>query len=112
LLVAGLFWEKSTAGWWLISQANRLPVLRSCSVLTVAASSSTLLFPRASTPPSASPCSPACFAPLLDVYRVIILQSKSNSKRLAKMTWLAKFWKKSQKHSSNRLAIYPTSYPN
>jgi hypothetical protein len=23
LLVAGLFWEKSTAGWWLISQANR-----------------------------------------------------------------------------------------
>jgi hypothetical protein len=23
-LVAGLFWEKSTAGWWLISQANRL----------------------------------------------------------------------------------------
>jgi hypothetical protein len=24
LLVAGLFWEKSTAGWWLISQANRI----------------------------------------------------------------------------------------
>jgi hypothetical protein len=24
LLVAGLLWEKSTAGWWLISQANRL----------------------------------------------------------------------------------------
>jgi hypothetical protein len=23
LMVAGLFWEKSTAGWWLISQANR-----------------------------------------------------------------------------------------
>jgi hypothetical protein len=23
LLVAGLFWEKSTVGWWLISQANR-----------------------------------------------------------------------------------------
>jgi hypothetical protein len=23
LLVAGLFWEKSTAGWWLISQTNR-----------------------------------------------------------------------------------------
>jgi hypothetical protein len=23
LLVAGLFWEKSTASWWLISQANR-----------------------------------------------------------------------------------------
>jgi hypothetical protein len=23
LLVAGLVWEKSTAGWWLISQANR-----------------------------------------------------------------------------------------
>jgi hypothetical protein len=22
LLVAGLFWEKSTAGWWLISQTN------------------------------------------------------------------------------------------
>jgi hypothetical protein len=21
--VAGLFWEKSTAGWWLISQMNR-----------------------------------------------------------------------------------------
>jgi hypothetical protein len=26
LLVADLFWEKSTAGWWLISQANRLEV--------------------------------------------------------------------------------------
>jgi hypothetical protein len=24
LLVAGSFWEKSTAGWWLISRANRL----------------------------------------------------------------------------------------
>jgi hypothetical protein len=24
LLVAGLFWEKSTAGWWLISRANSL----------------------------------------------------------------------------------------
>jgi hypothetical protein len=24
LLVAGLFWEKSTAGWWLISRKNRL----------------------------------------------------------------------------------------
>jgi hypothetical protein len=24
LLVADLFWEKSTVGWWLISQANRL----------------------------------------------------------------------------------------
>jgi hypothetical protein len=24
LLVAGLFWMKSTAGWWLISRANRL----------------------------------------------------------------------------------------
>jgi hypothetical protein len=23
LLVAGLFWEKSTAGWWLINQTNR-----------------------------------------------------------------------------------------
>jgi hypothetical protein len=23
LLVAGLFWEKNTVGWWLISQANR-----------------------------------------------------------------------------------------
>jgi hypothetical protein len=23
LLVAGLFWEKSTAAWWLISQTNR-----------------------------------------------------------------------------------------
>jgi hypothetical protein len=23
LLVAGLLWEKSTAVWWLISQANR-----------------------------------------------------------------------------------------
>jgi hypothetical protein len=40
------------------------------------------------------------------------VSAKSNSKRLVKMTWLAKFWKKSQKHSSNRLAIYPTSYPN
>jgi beta-lactamase regulating signal transducer with metallopeptidase domain len=38
---------------------------------------------------------------------------KSNSKRLAKMTWVAKFWgKKSQKHSSNRLVICPTSYPD
>jgi hypothetical protein len=26
LLVAGSFWEKSTAGWWLISRANRLEV--------------------------------------------------------------------------------------
>jgi hypothetical protein len=26
LLVAGSFWEKSTAGWWLISRANRLLV--------------------------------------------------------------------------------------
>jgi hypothetical protein len=26
LLVAGLFWSKSTVGWWLISQANRLLV--------------------------------------------------------------------------------------
>jgi hypothetical protein len=24
--VAGLFWEKSTAGWWLISQANRVTI--------------------------------------------------------------------------------------
>jgi hypothetical protein len=24
LLVAGSSWEKSTAGWWLISRANRL----------------------------------------------------------------------------------------
>jgi hypothetical protein len=24
LLVADSFWEKSTAGWWLISRANRL----------------------------------------------------------------------------------------
>jgi hypothetical protein len=24
LMVAGLFREKNTAGWWLISQANRL----------------------------------------------------------------------------------------
>jgi hypothetical protein len=24
LLVAGSFWEKSTAGWWLISRANRV----------------------------------------------------------------------------------------
>jgi hypothetical protein len=24
--LAGLFWEKSTAGWWLISQMNRLLV--------------------------------------------------------------------------------------
>jgi hypothetical protein len=31
-------------------------------------------------------------------------------KRVAKMTWLTKFWKKSQKHSSKRLTIYPTSY--
>jgi hypothetical protein len=23
-MMAGLFWEKSTAGWWLISQANML----------------------------------------------------------------------------------------
>jgi hypothetical protein len=30
LLVAGLLWEKSTAGWWLISQANRA---WECSVL-------------------------------------------------------------------------------
>jgi hypothetical protein len=27
LLVADSFWEKSTAGWWLISRANRLVVL-------------------------------------------------------------------------------------
>jgi hypothetical protein len=26
LLVAGSFWEKSTAGWWPISRANRLVV--------------------------------------------------------------------------------------
>jgi hypothetical protein len=29
LLVAGLMWEKSTAGWWLISQANRAGPLES-----------------------------------------------------------------------------------
>jgi hypothetical protein len=29
LLVTGLFWEKSTAGWWLISQANGAFVTRS-----------------------------------------------------------------------------------
>jgi hypothetical protein len=23
LMMAGLFWEKSIAGWWLISQTNR-----------------------------------------------------------------------------------------
>jgi hypothetical protein len=28
LMVVGLFWEKSTAGCWLISQANRLIVAR------------------------------------------------------------------------------------
>jgi hypothetical protein len=27
--VAGLFWEKSTAGWWLISRAN-MSLLLSC----------------------------------------------------------------------------------
>jgi hypothetical protein len=24
LLITGLFWEKSTAGWWLISQMNKV----------------------------------------------------------------------------------------
>jgi hypothetical protein len=32
LLVAGLFWEKSTAGWWLISQTNRAPIIHVSTV--------------------------------------------------------------------------------
>jgi hypothetical protein len=27
LLVAGLFWEKSTVGWWLIRQANKAMIV-------------------------------------------------------------------------------------
>jgi hypothetical protein len=33
LLVADLFWEKSIAGWWLISQANRVSIWNVCSFL-------------------------------------------------------------------------------
>jgi hypothetical protein len=32
LLVAGLFWEKSTAGWWLISRTNRLSLYALLSI--------------------------------------------------------------------------------
>jgi hypothetical protein len=35
LLVAGLFWEKSTVGWWLISQANRASVSHSTITIKV-----------------------------------------------------------------------------
>jgi hypothetical protein len=35
LLLAGLFWEKSTAGWWLISQANRAMIKWSIRVYMV-----------------------------------------------------------------------------
>jgi hypothetical protein len=56
---------------------------------------------------------PLIFSPKKDTRgKISCLLKLSNSKRLAKMNWLAKFWKKSQKHSSNRLATYPTSYPN
>jgi hypothetical protein len=32
LLMADLFWEKSTAGWWLISQANRVRISKIATV--------------------------------------------------------------------------------
>jgi hypothetical protein len=41
----------------------------------------------------------------LDLGAAVPTNTNSDSKTLAKMTSLAKFWKKSQKHSSNRLAI-------
>jgi hypothetical protein len=37
LLVVDLFWEKSTAGWCLISQANRLSTLRIPEVWSLSA---------------------------------------------------------------------------
>jgi hypothetical protein len=34
LLVADLLWEKSTAGWWLISQANRADKWDNLGIIT------------------------------------------------------------------------------
>jgi hypothetical protein len=43
---------------------------------------------------------------------VVSSLTRATPRRLAKITWLVKCWKISQKHFSNRLAIYPTEIDN
>jgi hypothetical protein len=59
LLMSGLLWEKSTAGWWLISQTNRAWVLITHTGLLSGKWSSRAPALISYTPPVGG-CPPAC----------------------------------------------------